>query len=602
MALSKPLLRQVTPLSDEQFDALERLVEPLSRDQVVWIGGYLAGIAATRRDPAPYANVVDLAADEPPLTIVYGSQSGNGARIAEEVRTQAAKKGFRARVKPMDEYRAADLKGEKNLLIIVSTHGEGEPPDSAKELFEFLHSRKAGGLDNTRYSVLALGDTSYEHFCKTGRDFDERLQALGAQQVHPRADCDVDYDETAAQWIEHVLDALASHEKPRLASATPIAAPCAKVTPLYSRKNPFLAEALANINLSGHGSGKEVRHIELSLDGSALAYEPGDSVAVIPTNDREVVAGILDALDLEPAAKVDVGNEETTVEAALTNSCEITTLTRPVVEKYAAASDAGELRGILGDAAKLREYLHGRHLVDLIAQFPVRGLGAAELVGMLRKLPARLYSIASSHKANPHEVHATVAAVRYESHGRRRKGVASTLIAERVAEGDSIPIYVEANRNFKLPADPATPIVMVGPGTGVAPFRAFMQEREAIGARGRNWLFFGDQHFTTDFLYQREWQQYLKDGILTRMNVAFSRDRTDKVYVQHKMKDEARNLYAWLQDGAHFYVCGDAEHMARDVHRTLTDIVAEQGHLSSERAAEYVQDLQRAKRYQRDVY
>jgi sulfite reductase (NADPH) flavoprotein alpha-component len=601
MAQSKPLLRQVTPLSDEQFDTLERLVEPLSRDQVVWIGGYLAGIAATRRDALP-ANVVDLASDDPPLTIVYGSQSGNGARIADEARAQAAKKGFRARVKAMDEYRAADLKGEKNLLLIVSTHGEGEPPDSAKELFEFVHGRKAGRLDNTRYSVLALGDTSYEHFCKTGRDFDARLQALGAQQVHPRAECDVDYDETAAQWIEHALNALASHAKPRAATAVPLAAPYAKVTPLYSRKNPFLATMLTNINLSGHGSAKEVRHIELSLDGSAIGYEPGDSLAVIPTNEREVVEDILDALGLDAAASVELGNDETTVEAALTNSCEITTLTRPVVEKYAAMSDARDLRELLRDAAKLRDYLYGRHLVDLVRQFPVRGLGANELVGMLRKLPARLYSIASSHKASPGEVHATVAAVRFESHGRKRKGVASTFVAERMAEGDSIPIYVEANRNFKLPADAATPIIMVGPGTGVAPFRAFMQEREAIGARGRNWLFFGDRHFTTDFLYQREWQHYLKDGILTRMNVAFSRDRADKVYVQHRMMDEARDLYTWLQEGAHFYVCGDAEHMARDVHRTLTEIVAEQGNLSSERATEYVQDLQRARRYQRDVY
>jgi sulfite reductase (NADPH) flavoprotein alpha-component len=359
---------------------------------------------------------------------------------------------------------------------------------------------------------------------------------------------------------------------------------------------------LTNINLSGHGSAKEVRHIELSLDGSAIGYEPGDSLAVTPTNEREVVEDILDALGLDAAASVELGNDETTVEAALTNSCEITTLTRPVVEKYAAMSDARDLRELLRDAAKLRDYLYGRHLVDLVRQFPVRGLGANELVGMLRKLPARLYSIASSHKASPGEVHATVAAVRFESHGRKRKGVASTFVAERMAEGDSIPIYVEANRNFKLPADAATPIIMVGPGTGVAPFRAFMQEREAIGARGRNWLFFGDRHFTTDFLYQREWQHYLKDGILTRMNVAFSRDRADKVYVQHRMMDEARDLYTWLQEGAHFYLCGDAEHMARDVHRTLTEIVAEQGNLSSERATEYVQDLQRARRYQRDVY
>ena len=591
-------------LSDEQVDALDRLIEPLSPDQLIWIGGYLAGLATARRAGTPRLAPAPADDDEAFVTIVYGSQSGNSAGIAADVKAQAEARGLDVRVKSMDEYRPSDLRTEKKLLIVVSTQGEGEPPDSGKELHEFLHGRKAGKLEGLRYSVLALGDSSYEHFCQTGRDFDARLEALGAERAHPRVDCDVDYDDAAAQWIEGALAALTAAPARALSHAVAARPLRGNVTPLHSKKNPFLATALANINLSGHGSAKEVRHLELSLEASALSYEPGDSVGVLPANEPEVVADLLDALHLDPSQRVDLGTESATLGFALAHRYEITTLTRPLVEKYAALGDAQALRDLLAaeNGGDLWQYLRGRQLIDLVTEHPLRGIGATQLLSLLRKLPPRLYSIASSEKANPGELHVTVAAVRYESHGRNRHGVASTFLADRIAEGDTVPIYVETNRNFKLPSDPATPIVMVGPGTGVAPFRAFVQEREAIGASGRSWLFFGDRHFTTDFLYQREWQQNLKDGALTRMDVAFSRDREHKCYVQHRMKAQARDLYAWLQDGAHFYVCGDAERMARDVHQALIEIVAEQGAMPVERATEYVQALQRSRRYQRDVY
>jgi sulfite reductase (NADPH) flavoprotein alpha-component len=590
------------PLSNEQLHALDRFVEPLSPDQLLWIGGYLAGLAAAHRNGTPRLAPADDR-DEPPLTIAYGSQSGNGARIAAEIQAQAEARGFKARLKSMDAYRPSELRSEKKLLIVVSTHGEGEPPDSGRELHEFLHGRKAGSLDGVRYSVLALGDSSYEHFCKTGRDFDARLAALGAERVYPRVDCDVDYDDAAARWIEGALDALFA-TKADAVSRAPRAVPRGNVTALYSKKHPFLATALANVDLTGHGSEKEVRHLELSLEGSGLSYEPGDSVGVLPTNDPAVVAEIISALDCDPTASIDLGGETATLEFALAHAYEITTLTRPLVEQYAELVGAAPLRALVASerSSELWQYLEGRHLIDLIAEYPLRGLAPTRFVAMLRKLPPRLYSIASSHKANPGELHATIATVRYESNGRLRQGVASTYLADRIAEGATVPIYIEANRNFKLPANASTPIVMVGPGTGAAPFRAFVQEREAIGANGRSWLFFGAQRFTTDFLYQREWQRFLKDGTLTRMDVAFSRDRAHKVYVQHRMKEQARDLYAWLADGAHFYVCGDGQQMARDVHATLIEIVAEQGGLSAERAAEYVQELVRTRRYQRDVY
>jgi sulfite reductase (NADPH) flavoprotein alpha-component len=598
------LLQEASLLSEEQLRALDAAVEPLSADQLAWAAGYLAGLTAASRRP-PSIRPVTGSAGEPELTILYGSQSGNGERVADLARNRALARGFKVRVKPMDTYRPADLKTEKNLLVVVSTHGEGEPPDSARELHEFLHGKRAARLEGIRYAVLALGDTSYEHFCKTGRDFDERLQALGAQSIHPRADCDVDYDEASDAWIDAVLATLATERQRASVPAArgAIAAP-AKVSPLHSRKNPFHAPVLANLDLCGRGSDKEVRHVELSIEGSALNFEPGDALGVVPRNDPETVAELVNALDMDPAASVVVANEASTLQAALEQRFEITTLTRPLVEKYAELADAQPLRTLLASerSEDLWAYLRERHLIDLVQAFPVRGLGATDLLGILRKLPTRLYSIASSHKASPDEIHVTVAAVRYETLGRRRKGVASTLLAERVAEGDSLPIYIEANRNFKLPADPATPIIMIGPGTGVAPFRAFVQEREAIGARGRSWLFFGDRRFATDFLYQREWQQYLKDGVLTRMDVAFSREGAQKVYVQHRMKERAGDLFAWLQEGAHVYVCGDAEQMARDVHQVLSEIVVAQGGVSPERAAEYLQELQRTRRYQRDVY
>jgi len=602
---SKPLLQSVSTLPDDQLTALDRLLDPLSPDQLAWISGYAAGIATARRGDTQAANLPAQQADAPVLTVLYGSQSGNGARVADQVRGQAAARGFSVRLKAMDEYRAADLRSERNLLIIVSTHGEGDPPDAAKDLYEFVHGKKAGKLADTRYSVLALGDTSYQHFCKTGREFDARLQAMGAQCVHPRVDCDVDYEDAATEWIEGALSAFATDTaRPGMPAVKPAVAAPSNIATLYSRKNPFPATTQVNLDLSGHGSGKEVRHLELSLEGAGLNYEPGDSLGVIPANDHASVVALLHALALDPEARIDAGGEEATLEQALSRTYEITTLTRPVLEKYAELCDAEALRTLLREdhADELWSYMRGRQLLDIVEQFPVRGVSATELTGILRKLPPRLYSIASSHKATPDEVHLTVAAVRYESHGRKRKGVASCFLAERVAEGDPLPIYVEVNRNFKLPADSGVPIIMVGPGTGVAPFRAFVQERQAIGARGGNWLFFGDRHFTTDFLYQREWQQYLKDGILTRMDVAFSRDQPHKIYVQQRMKEKARDLYAWLQDGARFYVCGDGERMAHDVHQALVEIVADQGHLSLERAQEYVQQMQRQKRYQRDVY
>ncbi len=600
-----------TPLTEEQADQLNRLVQSLSPQQVTWVSGFLAGINWANQG-MPQAQPVSAAsaAEQPHLTILYGSQTGNSEAIAKQAQAKAIERGFKATAKDMGDYKKTSLKNEQNLLVVVSTHGEGDPPDNAQELHEFLHSKKAPKLESLCFSVLALGDTSYEHFCKTGQDFDRRLEALGAQRLHARVDCDVDYEEAAEAWIKDALAAFAERLKGSIpAPASVVAAPQsaaapAKVASLYTKKNPFPATVLENFSLNGRGSAKETRHVELSLEGSGLVFEPGDSLGVLPNNCPQLVAELIQTLDLKPDETVITHGGEMTLQNALTHAYEITTLTRPFIAKYADRCQSKALSALLAEENKsnLSEFIYGRDIVDLAQQFPIKDIGAGEFVSMLRKLPLRLYSLASSQKANPDEAHLTIAAVRYESYGRPRKGVASIHFAERLTEGDTIPVYVDSNKNFKLPADPNAPIIMVGPGTGVAPFRAFVEEREALGAAGKNWLFFGDQHFTTDFLYQIEWQRWLKEGVLTRMDVAFSRDTEKKVYVQHRMLEKSRDIYAWLQDGAYFYVCGDAERMAHDVHAALIKIVAKEGGLSAQKAAEYVKGLQKDKRYQRDVY
>jgi sulfite reductase (NADPH) flavoprotein alpha-component len=601
-----------TPLTEEQADQLNRLVQSLSPHQVTWVSGFLAGINWVNQGaPQTQTAPASAPAEQPTLTILFGSQTGKGEAIARQAYEKAAERGFKAVVKDMGEYKKANLKNERNLLVVASTHGEGDPPDNAEELHEFLHSKKAPKLENLRYSVLALGDTSYEHFCQVGQDFDKQLELLGAQRLYTRVDCDIDFEDAAESWIEGALDAFAGRLKagPAPASAQTITMPRAAAAPekvgsLYTKKNPFPAPVLENIILNGRGSAKEIRHVELSIEDSGLVFEPGDSLGVMPSNSPELVAELIQTLDLKADEIVVTHEGEMTLENALSHAYEITTLTRPFITKYAELSQSQELSQLLaeGNKKQLAEFIYGRDIIDLARRFSIKDISAGEFIGILRKLPPRLYSIASSYKANPDEAHLTIAAVRYKSYGRPRKGVASIHFAERLSEGDTIPVYVDANKNFKLPADPEAPVIMVGPGTGVAPFRAFVEEREALDAGGCIWLFFGDQHFTTDFLYQVEWQRWLKAGVLTRMDVAFSRDTEQKVYVQHRMLEKSRDLYAWLQEGAYFYVCGDAERMAHDVHVALIEIVAKEGGLSAQKAAEYVKGLQKDKRYQRDVY
>lgn len=608
-----PISEHSSPLNADQVDQLNRLIETLTPMQATWVSGYLAGINAAKSEgevQQPQPQPVPAAGEAATLTILYGSETGNAEGVGEDLKAAAEAKGFAVSLYGMDDYKPKDLKKEKNLVIVTATHGEGDPPDNAEEFYEYIHGKKAPKLNGVKFSVLALGDLSYEHFCQTGKDFDARLAELGAERVHERVDCDVDYEDDAGNWIEGVVETFGKELEadggahPTVTPMPGAASAASAGKDAYTRKNPYHAEVLTNIVLNGRGSQKEVRHIELNTEDSGLTWEPGDSLGIVPSNDPAVVDELIGALNLDPDEAVTGVDGEVPLHEALTEQYEITTLTRPFVEKYAQLAESKKLDGLLADGARdeLAAYMDGRHIVDLVEDFPVKGLAGNDFVRLLRKLPPRLYSIASSHSANPDEAHLTVAAIRYESHGRKRKGVASTHLADRVGEDGSVPVYVDRNKNFKLPSDPDTPIVMVGPGTGVAPFRAFLEEREETDASGKNWLFFGAQHFLTDFYYQTDWLRWRKDGLLTRVDVAFSRDQADKVYVQHKLRERAADVYAWLEEGAYFYVCGDADAMAHDVHEALIDIVAQQGNLGEDKAADYVKRLQKEKRYQRDVY
>jgi sulfite reductase (NADPH) flavoprotein alpha-component len=598
---------QNSPLTTEQAEILNRLVVELSREQLTWISGYFAGFnaAAASAVVQPVAQSAAGSNAAKAVTILFGSQTGNAEKLAEKLCGQLSEVGFTPTVQSMGSYKARQLKRESYLFVIVSTHGEGDPPDNAEVFYEFLHSKKAPRLDSLQFSVLALGDSSYEHFCKTGRDFDVCLEALGGQRFSERVDCDVDYDDDADAWIEGILKALSEELSTPVVTATGSTVLTEVAATHYSRKNPFSATLLENLKITGRGSSKDVRHIELSLEGSSLAFEPGDSLGIVPSNCPELIAEFIEAVGLDPKAVVsDAKGEAATLEEALSHSYEITTITRPFLEKYATFAESRELGRLLQEEnrVQLRDFIYGREIIDVIRSYPLPGITADQFVGLLRKLPPRLYSIASSYRANPDEVHLTVGVVRYQSHGRSRKGVATTFLAERVPEDGTVLVYVDGNKNFRLPEDPNTPIIMVGPGTGVAPFRAFLEEREVTEAHGKNWLFFGDRRFHTDFLYQQEWLDYRKNGLLARIDVAFSRDEEKKTYVQHRMLENSYELYAWLEEGAYFYVCGDAECMAPDVHEALLTIVEKEGRVSREKAVEYMRDLQQGRRYQRDVY
>ena len=606
-------------LTADQSEQITRLATSLTDEQAIWLSGYFAGLSHQARAgvlaTAPAAGAPALAStgtaaipaaqSTRTVTILFGTETTNSKDLAAQLADAVRAKGTEARVVDMADYKPRALRDEQDLLVVTSTHGEGDPPDTAIGFFEFLEGRKAPKLPDVRFAVLALGDSTYEQYCLAGKRVDDRLAELGAQRLCDRVDCDVDFEDDAAAWIADVVGRLAPPEQP--APAVAVSAPAATngsaPQPAFDKRNPFPAAVLENTVITGRGSTKETRHVELSLEGSGLDYRPGDVLGVVPRNDPALVEALLERTGLSADAPVTVKKETTTLGEALGATLEITAATPRFLDLWCELTDSAELRALCApDQAKARTaFLHGHHVIDIVSRFPVPGLEAERFVTGLRPLQPRLYSIASSLAAAPDEVHLTVSTVRYALHDRACTGVASGHLAALTDEDATVGVYVQSNDHFHLPDDDS-PIIMIGAGTGVAPYRSFMHEREACGTGGRSWLFFGERNFRSDFLYQVEWQDLLKGGALTRLDLAFSRDASPKTYVQDRLRRAGRDVYAWLEDGAWLYVCGDAANMAPDVHTALVDVVAEHGGLDRDGADEYLAALKRDRRYRLDVY
>ncbi len=603
---------KTNPLSEKQMSALKELTKEITPEQIIWLSGFLEGKISGLSPAINGTGIIQaltVEAGQPEskinLTILYGSETGNSKTQAEKLAQKASFKNIAATVYSMYDYNYKKLKEEENLAIIVSTHGEGEPPDMAEDFYKFITGNRAPKLPNLTYSVLALGDKSYKYFCKTGEDIDAGCKAAGAYRLTPLVKCDVDYEESAEIWMNNFLLNL-SPPVQSLSTATsidsiPVPQDITTVADFeFSKKNPYMATVLEKVKITGRDSDKEVFHLELSLEGSGITYEPGDSVGIFTHNPESLVNQIIEKTGFNPEQKVDIKVGEVSLFDALTFHLEITILTFDILQKYFERTQNKELEKLMRDDQLLDEYLYGHDVLDLLEDFPF-DWNIYKFVEILRPLPARLYSISSSMESVGEEVHATVSVVRYERKNRLRTGACSSHLADNIEIDDQIPIYIEKNPLFKLPAN-GSKIIMVGAGTGIAPYRAFMQERESKGIEGKSWLFFGDRRFNADFLYQIEWQKLLKSKHLEKMEVAFSRDQEEKIYVQHKLLENQKEVYKWIEEGAYFYLCGDMRNMAKDVNKTLLQIIQNEGGISAEKATEYVKKLKKEKRFQSDVY
>ncbi|EGU33102.1 sulfite reductase [NADPH] flavoprotein alpha-component [Vibrio sp. N418] len=596
-----------SPLNDQQLNQLQQTVTDLSSQQLAWVSGYFWGLAQHQQPAAAAAPINQAAAavaakPAGKLAIIYASQTGNAKGVAEALEQEAKAQGIATQLFDASDYKGKNLAKETHVIIVASTNGEGEAPDNAIELYEFLQSKKAPKLPNLQYGVIGLGDSSYEFFCQTGKDFDQYLAKQGATAFIDRIDCDVDYEAPAGEWrakaLEVVKEALSSGEE---AEVVQLPVGQAAGHSQYTKQNPYTATLLTSQKITGRDSGKDVRHIEIDLDDSGITYQPGDALGVWYENSVELANAILAKVGLSGVESIDVDGESLSIHSALVAKYEITTANPQFVTKFAELSASKKLQKLVEDKNKLREYAGNTQIVDVLAEKKTK-LNAEQLVGLLRRLTPRLYSIASAQSEVDEEVHLTVGVVEYQQGEETRFGGASSYLSHRLEEGGEVKVFIENNNNFKLPQDDNTPVIMIGPGTGIAPFRSFIQERDNRDAEGKNWLFFGDRTFTQDFLYQVEWQKYLKSGALSQLDVAFSRDQQDKVYVQHRLLENGQQLWQWIEEGAYLYVCGDATRMAKDVHEALIEVVQEHGKLSKEKAEEFITTLRKEKRYQRDVY
>ncbi|PLM95167.1 sulfite reductase subunit alpha [Klebsiella variicola] len=588
------------PLNPEQLARLQAATTDFTPTQLAWVSGYFWGVLNQQSGAA--VAVPAQAAEVPSITLISASQTGNARRVAEALRDDLLAAKLNVKLVNAGDYKFKQIAAEKLLVVVTSTQGEGEPPEEAVALHKFLFSKKAPKLDGTAFAVFGLGDTSYEFFCQSGKDFDSKLAELGAERLLDRVDADVEYQTAAAEWRARVVEVLKAR--------APVSAPAQLATSgavndihtsPYTKETPLSATLSVNQKITGRDSEKDVRHIEIDLGDSGLRYQPGDALGVWYQNDPQLVKELVELLWLKGDEPVTVDGKTLPLAEALEWHFELTVNTATIVENYATLTRSESLLPLVGDKAQLQQYAAATPIVDMVRFSPAQ-LDAEALIGLLCPLTPRLYSIASSQAEVESEVHVTVGVVRYEIEGRARAGGASSFLADRVEEDGEVRVFIEHNDNFRLPANPETPVIMIGPGTGIAPFRAFMQQRAADGAQGKNWLFFGNPHFTEDFLYQVEWQSYVKEGLLTRIDLAWSRDQQQKIYVQDKLREQGAELWRWINDGAHIYVCGDANRMAKDVEHTLLEVIAEYGAMDAEAADEFLSELRVERRYQRDVY
>lgn len=589
------------PLTPDQLAKLQSAIGEFSPNQLAWLSGYFWGMVNQQPGAVAIAPTPAVAAS---ITVISASQTGNARRVSEQLRDDLTAAGLSVTLVNAGDYKFKQIAQEKLLLVVASTQGEGEPPEEAVALHKYLFSKKAPQLTGTAFAVFGLGDTSYENFCQTGKDFDTRLGELGAERLLDRADADVDFKAAAEAWRNQVVEVL----KQRVPQATPaqaqasVAGSVAQVlSSPYSKESPLTATLAVNQKITGRNSDKDVRHLEIDLGDSGLSYQPGDALGVWYHNDPDLVEEIIGLVWRTGDEKITLNGQTLTLREALTDHLELTQNTTVIVEKYASLSRDERLIELLADKHQLQQYAQTTPLPDMIRQAPA-DLDAEQLVALLRPLTPRLYSIASAQEEVGNEVHITVGVVRYDVEGRARTGGASGYLADRLEEEGELRVFIEHNDNFRLPANPQTPVIMIGPGTGIAPFRAFIQQRAAEGAEGLNWLFFGNPHFTEDFLYQVEWQRYVKEGILSRIDLAWSRDQNHKVYVQDKLREQGAEVWRWIEKGAHIYVCGDANRMAKDVEQALLELLAEHGGMDAEQADEFLSELRVERRYQRDVY
>ncbi len=607
-----------TILSDDIFDEIEALAKQSTPEEALWISGYFAGWARSKTTTAKATlqlsslensravkNKEDL-----DICILYGTETGNSEELAQKLTTILTSEGYTIQCHDIADYKIQKLKKENYLFVITSTHGDGDPPETAKTFFEELEGRKAPKLDHLQYAVLGLGDLSYEYFCGAARYLDKRFNVLGAKAILERVECDVDYDEEAEKWFEEIKSKLkelfsenkttvqtrvqfASEDKPHQLTAKQ----------KYDKRHPCEAEVIENIKITGRGSTKHISHIEFSLEGSGLTYKPGDALGVLPVNNKKTVDDILTALNMTGEEVANDSNKS--LRDNLLYEYDITTLTSRFIETWYTLSESKELKEFLPSQGRalLFEYASRNHIVDVIRNNPVTNIDPSLLIKGFRKLQPRLYSIASCQDMVMDEIHITVSKLEYELTHGMRYGVASSYLCDKLEPGKTIPVYIQSNKHFRLPEDSSVPVILIGAGTGIAPYRAFLQQRESEDIKNSlTWLFFGERNFRTDFLYQTEWQQWLHDEYLDRISLAFSRDAKEKIYVQHRMIEEGKDIFEWLEEGACVYVCGDATHMAKDVNQALLTIVQNEGKMSVDNASEYLKTLTKQKRYRKDVY